>query len=1276
MREVYYHDWLSNLVMVKKHDGSWRMCVDFTDLNKACPQDCYPLLEIEWKIKSLYGYPFKYFLDAYKGYHQIQMAESDEEKTAFHTSQGVYCYIKMPFGLKNAGATYQRLVDKAFDSQVGRNMEMYVDDLVIKSHTETKMLRDIDKMFRTLRKINMKLNPKKCTFGAVEGMFLGYTINPEGIKPCPDKTEAVLQLPSPRTIKKVQSLNRCDFHWTPEAKQAFKQLKQHLSELPLLVAPKQKEELIIYLSASYGAVSAVLMTKRGAVQTPVCFISRALQGLELNYTPMEKLIISRPDMAERLQKWSVMLGEHNITYRPRTSVKGQILPDFLVEKPDENPPDTSAVETPPEPWILFTDGSSCVDGSGAEYEALIAGLRIAAQMGVRNIQVSVDSKLVANQVLGTYGAKEENMITYLEKVKSLVNGFANFSISQIPRSKNKKADALSQIASTSFAHLSKQVLVEVLTEKSIQEKEVTTVVEEEGTTWMTPIMEYLKDGTLPGDRKEASKLRIKSRQYELMEGILYRRSFLKPWLRCVGPLQANYVIREIHEGSCSMHAGPRSVVAKVMRLGYYWSTMHRDARDMILYLADVEVDPSEVRLGVDVEDESFEQSRSRGTDLEVDDDVETSVRDPIMVSDNEDTPPMVPEVIPEPAQEDRAVEVQREQGHRTVGVESAFTALTERIAELERDNKRLRGTASVEIATNARQSKGKLHDIILPTSFTSPGSFNQGRIRRHVWHYIVQDTLTFRELLLLNLDHLEKQLDKEEFQETESIDAFRVLMKQFQTFINFRYCFDDFDGAMIRNQKDEGDSSKALDAGLVVTESNETESERHVSSSRSGKDTHAEDADINSVNDKQPLAEVQLTVQHDTLANEQQHSVQSEPIYDTHLLEKVDRNTIPDSTNMCHRGGEIEQNAKKCQVSCPLLDPSFDNMTTEFSNQSLESENIFLKKTVAQLQKDLSRMEAHCVNMELKYQNQALKDGQHGQILNETSNKAKINKEIEVLEKINIELEHSVASLLTKDHADSLIVQLNCKSVENADLKAQIQEKVFANVALKNELIKLKGNSVDTKFAKLSILGKPVLQPPRNQSVVRQPNAFTPHYLPKVRESVFAKPQHLIAPDLSRNSSKESYGSNDMAHNYYLEEAKKKTQDKNRKLKPREMPSAKTHNTRNACTPKPRSNNQTSRNWPASKSCEKTLKVVQKADHSRNPKVNSRAKIQPNTTRNSNKVVDPTSHNQKPGRKIITGHSFSPNKSYVVHEKTNTPRSCLRWISLGRSLRFWLDHGI
>ncbi|GKD73773.1 reverse transcriptase domain-containing protein, partial [Tanacetum coccineum] len=115
--------------MVKKHDGSWRMYVDFTDLNKSCQKDCYPLPEINWKVESLCRYPFKCFLDAYKGYHQIQMAKKDEEKIAFYTNQGAFCYTKMSFGLKNTGATYQWLVDKAFKKQIGRNLEVYVADL-------------------------------------------------------------------------------------------------------------------------------------------------------------------------------------------------------------------------------------------------------------------------------------------------------------------------------------------------------------------------------------------------------------------------------------------------------------------------------------------------------------------------------------------------------------------------------------------------------------------------------------------------------------------------------------------------------------------------------------------------------------------------------------------------------------------------------------------------------------------------------------------------------------------------------------------------------------------------------------------------------------------------------------------------------------------------------------------------------------------------------------------------------------------------------------------
>ncbi|GJT68198.1 reverse transcriptase domain-containing protein [Tanacetum coccineum] len=147
MKEVHYHRCLSNLVMVKKHDNSWRMCVDFKDPNKACPKDRYPLPKIDWKVQSLCGYPFKCFLDAYKGYHQIKMAKDDEDKTTFITSQGIFCYSKRRFGLKNARATYQRLVDKAFQKQIGRNLEVYVDDLVIKSRTEQDIMRDIEEIF-------------------------------------------------------------------------------------------------------------------------------------------------------------------------------------------------------------------------------------------------------------------------------------------------------------------------------------------------------------------------------------------------------------------------------------------------------------------------------------------------------------------------------------------------------------------------------------------------------------------------------------------------------------------------------------------------------------------------------------------------------------------------------------------------------------------------------------------------------------------------------------------------------------------------------------------------------------------------------------------------------------------------------------------------------------------------------------------------------------------------------------------------------------------------
>ncbi|GKA04372.1 reverse transcriptase domain-containing protein [Tanacetum coccineum] len=199
VRRVKYPTWISNPVLVQKPDGSWRMCIDFKNLNSSCPKDYYPLPEIESKIEAVMGYPLKCFLDAYKGYHQVQMADEDEEKTAFYTYQGTFFYKKMLFGLKNAGATYQRLVDEAFNKQIGRNLKVYVDDMVIKSKAEKDMLADIAETFDNLRRINMKLNPKKCSFGVEEGKFLGYMVTSEGIRANPAKIKDIAKMKSPRT---------------------------------------------------------------------------------------------------------------------------------------------------------------------------------------------------------------------------------------------------------------------------------------------------------------------------------------------------------------------------------------------------------------------------------------------------------------------------------------------------------------------------------------------------------------------------------------------------------------------------------------------------------------------------------------------------------------------------------------------------------------------------------------------------------------------------------------------------------------------------------------------------------------------------------------------------------------------------------------------------------------------------------------------------------------------------------------------------------------------
>ena len=192
--------------MVKKANGSWRMCADFTELIKACPKHCYPLPTIEQLVDSISGHALLSFMDTFSGYHRISLLEFDSSKAAFITDAGVYAYKAMPFGLKNAGATYQKLVDKIFEQHKGRNVEVYVDDNIVKSLTEETHVVNLGETLATLLKHKMKLNPKNCMFEVRSDKFLGYMVSERGIDANPDKIKAIIELPESKTIRDIQRL--------------------------------------------------------------------------------------------------------------------------------------------------------------------------------------------------------------------------------------------------------------------------------------------------------------------------------------------------------------------------------------------------------------------------------------------------------------------------------------------------------------------------------------------------------------------------------------------------------------------------------------------------------------------------------------------------------------------------------------------------------------------------------------------------------------------------------------------------------------------------------------------------------------------------------------------------------------------------------------------------------------------------------------------------------------------------------------------------------------
>ena len=182
IKEVFYPEWLANTIVVKKKNGKWRVCVDFTDLNKACSKDPFLMPWIDQLVDATVGHPRMSFLDAFQGYHQIPLAVGDQENTAFVTPIGNYHYKVMPFGLKNVGSTYQRMMTRMFEPQLEKNIEVYIDDIVVKSKVVSEHMEDLEDIFEILWKYKLRLNASKCSFGMGSGKLIGYMVTHLGIE--------------------------------------------------------------------------------------------------------------------------------------------------------------------------------------------------------------------------------------------------------------------------------------------------------------------------------------------------------------------------------------------------------------------------------------------------------------------------------------------------------------------------------------------------------------------------------------------------------------------------------------------------------------------------------------------------------------------------------------------------------------------------------------------------------------------------------------------------------------------------------------------------------------------------------------------------------------------------------------------------------------------------------------------------------------------------------------------------------------------------------------
>ncbi|XP_022865086.1 uncharacterized protein LOC111384970, partial [Olea europaea var. sylvestris] len=413
------------------------------------------------------------------------------------------------------------------------------------------------------------------------------------------------------------------FDWSEDCEKAFQELKQTLASPPILTRPEPGDTLFLYLAVSQNAVSGVLVKEVNRVQQPIYYVSKALLDAETRYTLAEQLalalviaarklrhILQKPDVSGRLMKWAIELGEFDIEFKPRPSIKAQALADFIAELTPRpgGLGESLSMSTSLDTWQIFVDGASNSSGSGAwviiisldkqteiqctlrfefeatnneaEYEAVIIALELAFSLELEFVKIFSDSQLVVGQIEGSFERKDEKMSLYCMNVQDLQRKFKSCEITKIARKDNEKADALSRLVFMGIDNLDRTIHIKVITEPSINQIPDVMDIDNEP-SWMDPIIEFITNGNLPSNARLARSIRARAPRYCMIDDVLFRRSITLPYLRCLRPSESSQALAEVHEGVCGNHQGARALAFKLIRYGYYWPTMKKDALEYV-----------------------------------------------------------------------------------------------------------------------------------------------------------------------------------------------------------------------------------------------------------------------------------------------------------------------------------------------------------------------------------------------------------------------------------------------------------------------------------------------------------------------------------------------------------------------------------------------------------------------------------------------------------------------------------------------------------------------